>query len=322
MPSHFRPEIVTAYFLCHGLWTVIPRQLQENFADMADCGFNAVAISFSESEMTYARRAFELQVRLAHAAGLRVFVVPSRIGGRLAGAPLMPSPWLCTHPEAQAGNPWLPLACVEHEPFRQWARDFMTTLVTDYPIDGIVWDEPKATDYVTRHPDAAAKYGPDPTREQMMDGFVDWLTDLTGHCLRLRPSLVVTLFLQHTDPDYFTRRAAAIPGIACFGYDGNLARQSTFHEAPAWHKYRIETTWPRTQAEAAAAGKKTFSLVENMLMPAEAIPEYEANLESYLAGPLPDHLGLYYYAHNNEDPDRTHAVTRRLMRRRLVANNA
>ena len=151
--------MTTAYYLCHGLWTVIPHQLEENFRDMRGCGFDAVALTFSESEMVYSRRAFELHV--------------------------------------------------------------------------------------------------------------------------------------------------------------DLAQQSFFHEAPHWTKYRLESVRERTCAECRAAGKKTYALVENMLMPASAIPDYERNLDAYLQGPLPDHLALYYYAHNNEDPKRVHAITRRLMQQHL-----
>ena len=50
-----------------------------------------------------------------------------------------------------------------------------------------------------------------------------------------------------------------------------------------------------------------------VLMPAAAIPEYEENLRNYLSTHRPDHLSLYFYAHNNEDPERVHAVTRQLM---------
>ena len=83
--------MITAYYLCHGYWTVIPSQLDENFRDMADSGFTSVAFSFSESEMCYSRRAFEIQVNMAKKRGLKCLVIPSRIGGRFAGAPLMPS---------------------------------------------------------------------------------------------------------------------------------------------------------------------------------------------------------------------------------------
>ena len=314
------PRRVTAYCLAHGHWTVIPRHLEESFRDMADMGFNAVALSFSESEMRYSRRAFELQVRLAHQCGLKVFVIPSRLGNRFAGAPLMPSLWLLQHPEAQVPDytTWMgPLACVESSVFRAWIKEFMTTLLTDYPLDGIIWDEPKEEWTISRHPETVAKFGPQPTREQMEDGFVDFLGDLTAHCLSVRPELEVTLFNQATSSKRFTRAASALPGIGYAGYDGNLSRQSFFHEEPQWHKYRIESVWDRTVTECTAAGKGTFALVENMLMPAAAVAEYRENLDTWLQGPLPDHLALYYYAHNNEDPDAVQRINRELMKKYL-----
>ena len=312
--------IVTAYCLSYGHWTVIPHQLEESFREMADCGFTAVALSFGESEMRYSRRAFEIQVDLAHKCGLKVFVIPSRIGGRFAGAPLMPSLWLAQHPEAHVpGHVGFtgPVACLEHEPFRDWIREFMTTLLTDYPLDGIIWDEPKDEQLISRHGDTVAKFGPDPTPEQMEDGFIDFLADLTSHCLSLRSDLTITLFNQLYSSERFTRAGCEIEGVHYAGYDGNLARQSTFHEEPEWRKYRIETAWDRTQAECAAAGKKTFALIENMLMPREALDEYERNLDACLQTYRPDHLSLYFYAHNNEGPEQTHRITRDLMRKHL-----
>ncbi|MBC2602636.1 hypothetical protein [Puniceicoccus vermicola] len=312
--------LVSAYFLNHGLWTVIPDQLKENFDDMLDCGFNAVCLSFSESEMVYSRRAFELQVNLAHEAGLKVFVIPSRIGGRFAGAPLTPSLWLTQNPEAQIPNFstfFGPVACIEHQAFRDWIKSFMKTLLTDYPLDGIIWDEPKEEQTISHHPDTISKFGPDPTVEEMEDSYLEFLTELTGHCKSLNPELLITLFNQKTSTERFTLGGGSISGIDYAGYDGNLARQSYFHEEPQWHKYRIESVWDRMEDEARRNNKGSFALIENMLMPTVAIPEYEKNLDSFLESHRPDHLSLYYYAHNNEDPHRVHEITRHLMKKHL-----
>lgn len=312
--------IVTAYCLSHGHWTVIPHHLEENFKDMADCGFTAVALSFSESEMMYSRRAFEIQVDLAHRCGLKVFVIPSRLGGRFAGAPLMPGLWISSHPEAQVPG-YLsfagPIACIESSAFRDWIHGFMTTLLTDYPVDGIIWDEPKSENIVSTHPETVKKFGAHPSPEQMEDSFIDFLNGLTAHCLSIRPDLCITLFNQSTSSVHFTAASTAIRGIRYAGYDGNLSRQSFFHEEPAWKKYRIESVWERTKAECAASSKGTFALIENMLIPKAAIPEYRDNLDAYLERYRPDHLSLYYYAHNNEDPESVHAITKELMRKYL-----
>jgi hypothetical protein len=312
--------LVTAYCLSYGHWTVIPHQLEASFREMAECGFGAVAISVTESEMVYSRRAMEIQVDLAHKCGLKVFVIPSRVGGRFAGAPLAPSLWLSQHPEAALPGEITftgPIACLEHEPFRQYMREFMTTLVTEYPIDGIIWDEPKSEDLISCHPDTLAAFGPEPTAAQMEDGFVDFLADLTDHCKRLRSDLTITLFNQLYSTERFTRATTAIEGIDYAGYDGNLCKQSMVHEEPEWRKYRIETAWERTVAECAAAGKGTFALIENMLMPAGETETYRANLDAYLQTYQPDHLAIYFYAHNNEDAEGVHRVTKELMLKHL-----
>ena len=311
--------MISAYFLGHGLWTVIPHQLEENFKDMVDCGYTDVAISFSESEMRYARRAFELMIKLAKKQGLKCLVIPSRLGGRFAGAPLMPNVWLSMNPQYSIPSPgWMPVGCLESKEFREWAIEFMDILVKDYDIDGIIWDEPKSAGVISKHPDTIAKYGKEPTTEQMQDSFVEFIEMLTGHCLAVKPHLSFTLFAQITDPEYFTSKAAGIKGVEYFGYDGSLSSQSFFHEEPSFgEKYPLGSVWDWTLKECKNAGKKTFALVENILMPDTSIPMYEENFETYLKTYKPDHLSIYYYGHNNEDPEAVHKITKKLMKKYL-----
>jgi hypothetical protein len=308
--------VISAYCLGYQHWTVIPDQMRSDFAEMASMGVGAVCLTFSESEMRYSRRAFEWQVRLAHEAGLEVYVIPSRLGGRFAGAPLAPSVFLAEHPECLAPvKSWMPVVAVESPVFREWIKGFLKTLLTDYPLDGIIWDEPKEVGTIHRHPDAVRLYGKDPSEAQMIGGFLDFLGDLTAHCQALRPSIKQTLFCQKTDPESFTRKAAALPHLVWHGYDGNFCRQSFFHEEPRWHKYRLDTVWDRTVSECQGGGKKTFALVENMIMPMGETETFEKNFGAYLETHHPDHLSVYYYAHNNEDPVGVHEAVKRVLKR-------
>ncbi len=307
--------MISAYCLGYQHFTVIPHQIEESFKDMREMGFDTVCLTFSESEMRYSRRAFEIQVNSAQKVGLKVHVIPSRLGGRFAGAPLMPSVWLSENPEHTIGERFV--ACVEEPAFVEWIKNFMKTLLTDYDLDGIVWDEPKSVHRISTHPATIRKLGENPTSEDMIGSFLDFFKDLTDYCRSIKPDLTQTLFAQKTDPELFTGNAAKLPAIEYLGYDGNLSRQSFFHEEPQWHKYRIESVWNRTVEECRHAGKKTFALVENMLMPKEAIAEFETNFDDYLCNYRPDHLSIYYYAHNNEDPERVHRIVRKLMKKHL-----
>ena len=310
--------MVSAYCLDYNNWTCIPRHVKEDFKEMADMGFDTVCLSFCESEMVYARRTFEILVDLAHREGLKVHVIPSRLGGRFAGAPLMPSMWLVQHPECRVeADYWCPVACLESEPFRAWIKGFMKTLLCDYDLDGIIWDEPKAPTLISHHPDTIKRFGANPTEQDMAVGYCEFFDDLTGYCRSLKPSLVQTLFCIKTEPEFFTARISKNKEIAYFGYDGNLSRQRRFKEEIAWSKYRIESAWERTVRECAAAGKKTFALVETMHMPREEHANFERNLDEYLTNYHPDHLSIYYYAHNADAPEELNEIIKRVMKKHL-----
>lgn len=308
--------MISAYCLDYNTWTCIPRHVDEDFKEMADMGIDTVCLSFSENDMVYARRTFEILVELAHKNGLKIFVIPSRIAGRFAGAPLMASTWLVQHTEYKVPDDyWLPVACLECREVREWIKDFMKTLINDYDIDGIVWDEPKAPTLISHHPATIARFGEHPAEEDMADSFSEFFAELTEYCHKLKPELVQTLFCQKTDPEFFTQKISKTPYIDYFGYDGNLSKQRIFKEEIKETKYRIESVWERTEKECASAGKKTFALVESMCMPREEIDNFEMAFDSYLQNYHPDHLSVYYYAHNADDPETLNNVIKKIMKK-------
>ncbi len=310
--------MISAYCLDYNNWTVIPRHIKEDFKEMVDMGFNAVDLSFSESEMKYARRTFEILVEMAHKEGLKVNVVPSRLGGRFAGAPYAPSAWLFEHPEyVVKGDYFLPVACLESEPVREWMKDFMRILITEYDVDGIIWDEPKAPTMISKHPDTIKRFGPNPTAQDMAQGYCEFFSDMTSYCKSLRPDIIQSLFCIKYEEEFFTSQIAKNNEIEYFGYDGNLSCQRFFKEEIHQSKYRIESVWDRTLKECKDAGKKTFALVENMLMPREEHAAFEKNFSNYLQNYHPDHLSVYYYAHNADDPEGLHEIVKRTMKKYL-----
>ena len=90
---------LSAYTLSYGNWTVIPSHWDKMFGEMRDSGFDAVDLSFSESEEMYAMRTIEQQIAMAHKHGLKVLLIPSRFAGRFAGAPFMAGGLTVSHPE-------------------------------------------------------------------------------------------------------------------------------------------------------------------------------------------------------------------------------
>ena len=299
----------TAYCLSYGNWTVIPHQWNECFSEMRDLGFDAVALSFSESEMMYSRRTFEMQCELARSKGLKVLVVPSRIGGRLAGAPWMPSAWLLNNP--QAALPGYPgIANADSAAFQEWSCDFIRNIMTDYHPDGVIWDEPKAVQLAIPNPEALKKYGGKFGETEACLSMVELIEVWTKTVREVVPDALVTIFCMPHTPDIFSRRVFADPGIDFGGYDGGVSLVSFFHEEPRKNKPFLWETWPKTVDMCAESGNcGTFALIENMLMPASEHGNLVRNLSEFLSYAHPDHLGCYYYAHNNEDPETAHRLT-------------
>lgn len=298
--------LLTAYCLCHYNWVVRPRHIRENYEDIARQGFDAVALSFSEDDAQYCRRTFGLHVNEAHKAGLRVFVVPSRLGNRFAGAPYMPSPWLAAHPEAQIPGFVSHLGavgCIESPLFREWINGFMEKILINYELDGIIWDEPKYTELPSTHPESIKVYGNNPDSNEVDDKFIRFLSELCHFCAGKKDGLVQTLFCSPSNRPYFTSRAAKIKEISYAGYDGPLAPCSYFKESPVKNKKYVMDSWERTVRECTEAETGTFALVENILLASQNLSEFSYNLNSYLEMASPDHLAFYYYGHNNENPE-------------------
>ena len=310
--------MISAYLLDYNTWVCIPRHIEEDFAELKAMGVDTVCLSFSENDMHYARRTFEIIIEIAHKAGLKVFLIPSRIGGRFAGAPLMPSIWLAENPQYNLQTYWFPIACLEAPEVREFFKNFMKTIITEYDIDGIVWDEPKGVQEISHHPATIALFGPNPTPEDMIVGFCEFFEELTAYCHELNPNLVQTLFCQKTNPTDFTERISKTKHITYFGYDGNLCQQRVFKEPIAPTKYRLESCWERTVTECAAGEKKTFALVESMHMPREEHKAFEEAFDAYLTNYHPDHLSIYYYAHNADDPEGLQDIIRRTMQKHFM----
>ncbi len=294
--------MISAYCLSYGNWTVIPSHWERVFADMKENGFDAVALSFSESEERYSMRTFEQQVLTAQRNGLKALAIPSRIGGRFAGAPFMQSPWLAAHPESQLpGHP--ELACLEEENFLRRTEEFLRYFTDDFGVDGLIWDEPKGVDVISTHPATLAKYGPNPSGTDMHHSMLDYLTHITSFVKKRDPDLNITLFNMPNVPEAFTRESAKIPGLDFVGFDGRCCKESYFHEPAIRNKAYIRDLWPRIRSESAAA-PGSFALMENILIPDEAFDEFRQEFTLALDTIEPDHLSIYYYGHNNESAER------------------
>jgi hypothetical protein len=115
--------MINAYYFRAHMYTLVPRQVREDMIWMADVGTDAVTIAVFEQDLYAARENIEVIHREAARVGLKLFAVPSRWGGQLAGAPKVPSMFTACHPETwvlnKDGTPYInpfcgPMSSVHH----------------------------------------------------------------------------------------------------------------------------------------------------------------------------------------------------------------
>lgn len=197
----------------------------------------------------------------------------------------------------------------------------MENLLNDYPVEGIIWDEPKGITYISSHKDTLERVGHAPDGDDMADLAVDFWEGAFEVVKKCNPNIKNILFANKGVPDNFIEKIINSPTLDYFGYDGTLSKQSFFHEEAFDNKYSIFDVYDSSYDLCRRKGKGSFALLENMLMPASVHDEYKKNLEKFLKKDnMPDILSFYFYGHNNEAPEEVHRITKQLMKKYLVDN--
>lgn len=311
--------LLNAYYLNGSVFSIVPRHVRDDFQWMADHGTDAVSISMVERDLAD-RRKWDLFLTEAARAGLAVHAVPSRWGGLIAGWPGAPSLFSATHPETWIcypdGSPnfrgtWGPMSSVHHPAtFDCFCR--CLDLILDYPIAGIIWDEPKPLMHPDFSPMARRAMPPDAADSWHVDATADFFQRVSAYAKDKRPDLALTMFLYAFFDGYAVSRCARIPALDDFGCDGRpwtLEANRRLY-GPMQHPKVLVPTLGRWVAAARDAGKRPFVLIETQNIPPEAYDDVDRHLPDVLAlGP--EHVAYYYYGGALEDPDRLMAIQAR-----------
>lgn len=307
--------LLSAYTLSYSNWTIIPSHWNNLFAKMKDNGFDAIDLSFSESEEMYAMRTIEQQIAMAHKHNLKVFIIPSRFASRFAGAPFMPGWLTVNHPEWNV--PGHSVSCVDVPEVIELSVNFFKKIVTTFDCDGIIIDEPKAVELPSSHPATIAKYGRPGTIEDAKNSMFEYIKTIITTLKSCQPNLSITMFnMPSVSPD-FTARCSQIDGVDFAGFDGTLCSHSYFHDSTFRSKPPVKELYQRAKQE---NNNKcgTFVLIENMLIPSSENATYERELNETLCEIKPDHLACYYYGHNNEDAEYIQKITMDALKKHVL----
>jgi hypothetical protein len=303
-------RLLNAYYLRAHMYTMVPRQVREDMKWMAGLGTDAVSIAVLEQDFEAATENIHIIINEASKEGLKVFALPSRWGGIVAGAPKVPSLFTVRNQQT-----WMRGVDGKHidstvsgrisSLFHPDTLDFVCTnlerLIKQWPVSGIVWDEPK-TILRDFSPEAQAACGPSPSLEQCVDQNVRFFSKVNAAIKSLNPQLTTSLFLYASYEDMVVNKMATIEQLDYYGCDGRPWREADGGTPESKGKYLLGNG-ERFLEAAHQNGKKSLWVLEHHNMQDKDLPLLDRRMPEVLTKPI-DQTIYFYYPRNLQSPDR------------------
>lgn len=269
------PEIINCYYYAPHNHCLLTKHIEYDLANMVQMGANTVSFCLQEEQLYnwHSGRTRNF-IALAHKHGLKVFSVPNRWAGILAG-------WLDGYSRWSINNQdtWYEkseyrskgYSDPEHPKVADHYKKHLKVMIEDFEVDGVIWDEPR------------------PFHEK---GIMDFLDEMSSYCKDIRSDIVTNIFAEagalHQAEWY-----AEMKYIDYAGADGHLRSEShVMHRM----KNTIFTAYDHFNPILKKAGKKTFYLVEGQRHRDEDLDNYLENLDKAFSLEM-DQLMFYYSAH-------------------------
>lgn len=311
---------LNAYYLRAHMYTLVPRHVREDMAWMAGVGNRAVTVAVLEQDLFAAVENLEIVQREAERAGLQLYVVPSRWGSLVAGAPKVPSIFSARNPEAcmqnRDGSPlieWLgPIASVHHPATFEFFCRSLERLSSIVPVSGIIWDEPKALalkDYSPAARQALAGKDMDDAGVHV-DAQAEFFDRVGAEVLRRKADLRLCMFLHANMKGYAVERCAGIRNLHDFGCDGRpfQGEDGGGNDSDGSPSGKLLCDYgPYFVTEARKRGKRPLLLIENHAMSERDMEIMDTRLPEVLNFGA-EHLIYYYSPRSLRDPDRNMAI--------------
>lgn len=313
-------RILSAYYFRGQMYTSVPAQVRADMEWMAQQGTNAVCIGILEQDLDSAVENVDRICTEAHRVGMRVFAVPSRWGNLVAGSLKVPSIFTNKHSDSwildsngKPKNTGFGMASSVHYPE---VVDFFKTsveqILTQWDIDGIIWDEPKTLGTQDFSANAVAQKPAGSDDTWYTDTVADFFADVSAHAKSVKPETLVSFFIYGDDVSknpYNVERCAQIANIDYFGCDGRpWSMDDDLGPNGDGQNPYTKVLLPNAQTfidKARQNGKGGCVLMENFDF--DPPQTYYTNLMQRTVPRViamrPEHLIYYYYGRSLTDPD-------------------
>jgi hypothetical protein len=310
-------RILNAYYLRAHMYTIVPKHIREDLKWMADAGTNTVSLGIIEQDLYAAVENINIICNEAAKLNMKVFAVPSRWGGLLAGAPKIPSLFSVTNPQT-----WMlkkdgttlfndisgVISSIHYPETVDFFKTSLDKIFKLWDIKGIIWDEPKSffADYSAK---AIEKLGKDAAWPAHIRAVVDFYAGLNKYLKDAHPNVSTTLFTYADSTEAIIKEAALCTNLDYYGCDGRPWKNEDGGKQESAGKVLLGNG-ERFLKVAKENNKKTMWLIENHNLAHADIDLMDRRLPDVMKCKV-DHLAYYYYPRNIQDPEKCMKVIRR-----------
>jgi hypothetical protein len=314
LPGRF----LNAYYFRAHMYTLVPKHVREDLQWMADAGTDVVSIAILEQDLVAAVENVTIIQNEAAKLGMKLFAVPSRWGGLLAGAPKVPSHFSVVNPKTwlrkKDGSFYTDVNVGVHSSihYPETVEFFKTSLdkiFALWDVAGIIWDEPKIYDKKD-YSEAAQKSIADIENQALHnEAFSNFFSTVNKHIKSNYPDKHTSLFIYANQQQEVIDSAARIEHLDYFGCDG---RPWSVDEKGQLEQPGKVLIGPGARfIEAAKKNeKKSLFLIENHNMKEQNNNWMDQRLPDVL-GMKPDQLIYYYYPRNVAKPEENMAIIKK-----------
>lgn len=302
-------RLLNAYYLRAHMYTMVPKQVREDMKWMAGIGTNIVSISVLEQDFYAAKENINILINEASKEGMRVFAVPGRWGGIIAGGPKVPSlftiqnqqTWMkATDDKYVDSSVSGRVSSIFHPDTFDFISNQLEQLLKQWPISGVIWDEPK-TIQPDFSPEAQAVYGPTPSYEQCVDQNVRFYSKVNAKIKNINPQIITNLFIYAQYEEMVINKMAAIENLDYYGCDGRPWREEDGGTTEGKGKFLLGNG-ERFLDAAHKNDKKSLWVLENHNMQDKDVPLMDKRMPEILTKSV-DQMIYFYYPRNLETPD-------------------
>lgn len=288
---------------------IVPRHVHEDTAWMKANCVDGVFVGVHDADLQGGNTA--MVCNIAREAGLDVWLIPSRLGGLVAGWGRQPSYLSVDHPQWWArnsdGSPrrcYGPQVSVFHPEVPDAVAETVTKMLRSFPATGIVWDEIKTFAGEDHSEAAIERLGHPAGQTDMIDGTVKCFSAINRGLKSEHPDLRIACFLYANSNQEHVDGGASIEQLDEFGCDGKCFNpdESDAGEGGG-DKVLLGGNDTRFAVAARRNGCTPFTLLETQLLNEPAMVLTLSRLPEFLRRKT-GHMAYYYYPYGLACPER------------------